>query len=153
MQLTAELLSELMGEALVEARMAERVGEVPVGAVLYHSGTIIARAHNLTEQNHDASCHAELLAMRAGAQKLNNWRLNDSLLVVTLEPCTMCAGAIKLGRVETVVFGAHDPRGGGVGSLYDLLQDPRTGAPPRVISGVRSDECVAVLREFFARKR
>ncbi len=142
-----------MSAALKQAQLAASCGEVPVGAVLAHAGKIIAEAHNLTETNHDATCHAEILVIRQASRTLENWRLADSILVVTLEPCGMCATAIKLARIPTLVFGIADPRAGAVGSLYDLSQDSRTGPPPRVISGVRAEECRELLRSFFEKRR
>ena len=142
-----------MDRALRQAELAAQRGEVPVGAVLAHKGGIIAEAYNLTESEHDASAHAEMLVMRKGSQVLQDWRLSGTVLAVTLEPCSMCCGAIKLARIPTVVFGVFDPKAGAMGSLYDLSQDTRTGAPPRVISGVRAGECRLLLQRFFEERR
>ncbi len=142
-----------MQEALIEAKKAAAIGEVPVGAVIAHQGNIISRAHNLTESEKDATSHAEVLAIRAASKILGNWRLSEATLVVTLEPCTMCAGAIKLSRIPTIVFGTLDPRAGGMGSLYDVSADPRTGPVPRVVTGVCEEECSRVLKEFFSKLR
>ena len=142
-----------MQEALIEAQKAAALGEVPVGAVIAHNGSIIARAHNLTESETDATGHAEILAIRAASKVIGNWRLSEATLVVTLEPCTMCAGAIKLSRVSTVVFGTLDPRAGGMGSLYDVSADTRTGPPPRVVTGVCEETCRKILKDFFLKLR
>ncbi len=151
--ITPEYIDYLMSNAYSEAHKAGRLGEVPVGAVVSCGDRIISRAHNLTERLHDATAHAEILALQVASAKLKSWRLNDSILCVTLEPCTMCIGAIKAARVPVVIFGASDPRAGAVGSIYDLAIDSRTGTPPRVISGIREKECAEILREFFAKRR
>lgn len=153
METTPEFLEWLMRHALEQARAAESLGEVPVGAVVAVGGEIVARAHNLTESLKDPSAHAELLAIRSATAKAENWRLSDAVLCVTLEPCSMCAGAIKLSRIPLLVFGAPDPKAGAVGSLYDLLADPRSGPAPRVITGVLADECGSILTTFFSRRR
>ncbi len=151
--ISPELLNGLMDQALREAQKAAAIGEVPVGAVFYYEDRVIASAHNLVETNHDASAHAEILVMREAAKVIGDWRLEKGILCVTLEPCTMCGGAIRLSRVGTVVFGARDPRLGAVGSLYDVCQDPRLGALPRVLSGVKERECGDLLSSFFAALR
>lgn len=142
-----------MDEALAEAAIAGNAGEVPVGAVVWKAGEIISRAHNLTESRSDVSAHAEVLALRHAGSLLRNWRITESILCVTLEPCTMCIGAIRLARVPVVIFGASDPRAGAAGSLYDLALEERLGPAPRVIRGVSEDECAKILNEFFARRR
>lgn len=142
-----------MNSALKLAAHAASLGEVPVGAVLWHNGKIISSQHNLVETNHDASAHAEILVMREASSILGDWRLNDAILCVTLEPCTMCSGAIRLARVGTVVFGAADPRLGAIGSLFDICEDPRLGAVPRIIRGVKEKECGQILSDFFAKVR
>jgi len=143
----------LMQEALIEAGKAASLGEVPVGAVVYHGGSIIARAHNRTESDSDATSHAEVLAIRDAGKVLGNWRLQEATLVVTLEPCTMCAGAIKLSRISTVVYGASDPRAGGMGTLYDVTADTRTGPAPRVVTGISEEQCKTILKDFFLKLR
>ena len=142
-----------MDKALALAALGASLGEVPVGAVIWHDGKIISAHHNLVETNHDASAHAEMLVMREAADILSDWRLNQTILCVTLEPCTMCSGAIRLSRVGTLIFGAADPRLGAVGSLFDICEDPRLGALPRVIRGIRANECGMLLSEFFTKIR
>jgi tRNA(adenine34) deaminase len=143
-----------VGAALVEARAALALGEVPIGAVvLGPSGAVIASAHNERENGQDATAHAEVLALRRAGQALGSWRLDGCTLAVTLEPCTMCAGALVLARVQRLVFGAWDPKAGAVGSLWDVVRDRRLNHRPEVVSGVREDDCSALLAEFFAAKR
>jgi tRNA(adenine34) deaminase len=140
--------------ALVQARAARDAGEVPIGAVvLSASGALIASAHNEREANHDPTAHAEVLALRRAGAALGSWRLDGCTLAVTLEPCTMCAGAIVLARVSRLVFGAWDPKAGAVGSLWDVARDRRLNHRPEVAAGVREAECGALLAEFFATKR
>lgn len=142
-----------MARAIAEARKAEAVAEVPIGCVIVHDGRIIARAHNLRESRQDPAAHAELLAIRKAARRLASWRLLDTTLYVTLEPCLMCMGAIILARIPTVVFGCYDPKAGAAGSLYDLSVDPRLNHNCTLISRVREQECSALLTEFFAALR
>jgi tRNA(adenine34) deaminase len=135
---------------------AERGGEidVPVGAVILDSRqTVIARASNRREADGDPTAHAELLALRSAARAVGGWRLIGCMLVVTLEPCTMCAGAVTAARVDRLVFGATDPKAGAVGSLWDVVRDRRLNHRPEVIGGVLADECGALLRAFFASRR
>lgn len=153
MKLDSSLLEGLMDAALVQAQEAFMANEVPVGAVVAYQGEVIAAARNSMETLKDATAHAEVLAIRKAAEKLGDWRLKDCILVATLEPCTMCTGALRLARVPVVVFGLRDPRGGALGSLYDLSQDERWGAPTRVISGVHQDKVKELLQNFFARRR
>jgi tRNA(adenine34) deaminase len=128
--------------------------DVPVGAVILdEAGTVLARARNRRERNHDPTAHAEIVAIRQAAAALRRWRLTDLTLVVTLEPCTMCAGAVIAARLGRLVYGAEDPRAGAVGSLWDVLRDRRLNHHPEVIGGVLADECGAVLRDFFAARR
>lgn len=128
--------------------------DVPVGAViLAANGAVLAQGHNLREATADPTAHAEVVALRAAGQALRRWRLEDATLVVTLEPCTMCAGALLAARVARLVFGAADPRAGAAGSALDVLQDPRLGRPVEVIGGVLAPECATLLQEFFARRR
>ncbi len=139
--------------ALAEARRAEGT-DVPVGAVILDSaGTVIARAANRREADGDPTAHAELVAIRAAAKVAGNWRLIGCTLVVTLEPCTMCAGAVTLARVDRLVFGAADPKAGAVGSLWDVVRDRRLNHRPEVVGGVLADDCGALLRSFFAARR
>ena len=128
-------------------------GEVPVGAVLARRGEALAAAGNERERRRDPTAHAELLAIRAGAELLGGWRLPDTALYVTLEPCPMCAGAIVLARIPTVVFGAQDPKAGAAGSVLDVFAEPALNHQPRVIAAIREEECVGLLREFFRARR
>jgi tRNA(adenine34) deaminase len=128
--------------------------DVPVGAVILdEAGTVIARARNRREIDHDPTAHAEIVAIRQAARVLGSWRLTGLTLVVTLEPCTMCAGAVTAARLARVVYGAEDPKAGAVGSLWDVLRDARLNHRPEVIGGVLASECGALLRDFFAVRR
>jgi len=141
-----------MVHALAEA--AKSGEDVPVGAVIIDGdGQVIGAGHNEREAKHDPTAHAEIVAIRKAAEAKGSWRLDDCTLVVTLEPCVMCAGAIVSARIPRLVFGAWDERVGASGSLYDLTRDARLGAPLEVIPGVMQDECAEQLREFFASKR
>src|SRR4051812_46637275 len=142
-----------MAAALAEAREAEAHGDVPVGAVIVHDGAILAAGHNERERLQDPSAHAELLAIRRASAALGSWRLPDTTLYVTLEPCAMCAGAIVLARIPRVVFGTADPKAGAAGSVLHVLAEPRLNHRPVVESGPLADECAAVLRAFFAVRR
>jgi len=143
-----------MGVALDLARGAAARGEVPVGAVvLSPDGSVIASAHNEREASHDPTAHAEVVALRRAGAALGSWQLSGCTLVVTLEPCTMCAGAAVLARVSRLVFGAWDPKAGAVGSLWDVVRDRRLNHRPEVIAGVREAECSALLADFFAARR
>ena len=142
-----------MALALAQARAAGAEGEVPVGAVVVADGRIVAARHNEREATKDPTAHAELLALRDAAAALGGWRLSDATMVVTLEPCPMCAGALVSGRVGRLVFGAADPRAGACGTLYNLCSDPRLNHELPVTQGVRADECGALLTSFFAAKR
>lgn len=142
-----------MGQALGLAREAFELDEVPVGAVIVHEGRVIAAAHNRCEQLRDATAHAEMMAITQAAESVGDWRLENCVLYATLEPCIMCAGAILQSRISRVVFGAMDPKGGAVGSMFNLLDDSRLNHRCDVVSGVRADECGAMLTEFFQGKR
>jgi tRNA(adenine34) deaminase len=145
---------DAMGLALDEARSAAVHGDVPVGAVaLANDGQVIGRGHNRREADGDPTAHAELLALRQAASALGTWRLTDVTLVVTLEPCPMCAGALINGRVGRIVFGATDPKAGSCGSLYNLCVDPRLNHEVAVTAGVRSAEAADLLARFFAGQR
>ncbi|MFN0092278.1 MAG: nucleoside deaminase [Acidimicrobiales bacterium] len=144
---------EAMGAALEEAAAAAGHGDVPVGAVALVDGAIVARAHNERERRGDPTAHAELLLLQAAAAQVGGWRLSGVTVVVTLEPCVMCAGALVAARVERVVFGADDPKGGGCGSLYNVCADPRLNHEPIVTPRVRSQECGELLTRFFAERR
>jgi len=142
-----------MQQALEEARAAARAGEVPVGAVVVRDGVIVARAQNRMMRDGDATSHAELLALRDAARLLGDARLTECTLVVTLEPCAMCAGAIVLARVGALVFGAWDDKAGMCGSVGDVVRHPRLNHRPEVRGGVMAQESGALLREFFTRRR
>jgi tRNA(adenine34) deaminase len=142
-----------MADALAEAHAAAAHDDVPIGAVLVHDGQVIARGHNRREVDLDPTAHAELIALREGARALGTWRLDDCTLYVTLEPCTMCAGALVLARLGRLVFGADDPKAGAVGALYDIPRDPRLNHRVEVVRGVQADACGEVLRAFFRARR
>ncbi|RSK31649.1 tRNA adenosine(34) deaminase TadA [Bhargavaea beijingensis] len=135
--------------AILEAKKAEAIGEVPIGAVIVRDGEVIAASHNLREQDQEATAHAELAAITEACRKTGSWRLEDTVLYVTLEPCPMCAGAILQSRIPRVVYGARDPKAGCVDSLYRLLDDPRFNHRCDVTEGVLGKECGALLTEFF----
>ena len=139
--------------ALDEARAALAHGDVPVGAVALAGGEVVARAHNERELRSDPTAHAELLALRAASEALGTWRLGGVTIVVTLEPCPMCAGALVAARVGRLVFGAPDPRAGACGSLYNLCADPRLNHELQVTGGVLGDDAAQLVREFFAVRR
>ncbi len=144
----------LMGVALTEAALALDHDDVPVGAlVIDEHGTVIGRGHNRREVDADPLGHAELAALREASAHVGGWRLDGCTLVVTLEPCTMCAGALVQARIATLVYGADDAKAGAVVSLFDAVRDPRLNHTPQVIRGVRAEECSALLREFFAQRR
>jgi tRNA(adenine34) deaminase len=142
-----------MGLALAEATKAAKGGEVPVGAVLIHNGQVMARGANAMVSAKDATQHAEMRAIKGAAYAIGDTRLTTATLYVTLEPCAMCAGAILLARVGRVVFGAWDEKAGMVGSVYDLLRNPRLNHRPEVQGGVREEECGNLLRDFFRARR
>lgn len=135
--------------ALEEAKKAEALGEVPIGAIIVHDDKVIARGHNLRETTKNATTHAELSAIQDACLEAENWRLEETTLYVTLEPCPMCAGAILQSRIPRVVYGARDPKGGAVHSLYELLTDSRFNHECEVVEGVLKDECGAILTSFF----
>jgi len=142
-----------MEAALEEARLAAAEGEIPVGAVAVHDGRVIARAHNRREQAHDACAHAEILLLREAGAALGSWRLTDVDVYVTLEPCPMCAAALVHARVRTLVFGALDPKAGGVRSLFALCEDPRLNHRIEVVSGICAQPCSDLLQQFFTQLR
>ncbi|MGI9604221.1 MAG: nucleoside deaminase [Acidimicrobiales bacterium] len=144
---------EAMAIALDEARSALAHNDVPVGAVVLIGGEVIARRHNERERTGDPTAHAEVLALRDAAAATGSWRLDDATVVVTLEPCPMCAGALWAGRVGRVVYGTDDPKAGACGSLYNLGADPRLNHEYEVITNVRRDECAGLLTDFFASRR
>ncbi len=143
-----------MRAALAEAAAAAGTGDVPVGAVVLDAaGAVVARGRNRREADGDPTAHAEIIAIRAAAGAAGGWRLDGLTLVVTLEPCTMCAGAITAARLSRLVFGAPDPRAGAVGSLWDVVRDQRLTPVPEVIGGVLADECLKIIRTFFQERR
>jgi tRNA(adenine34) deaminase len=143
-----------MRAALAEAALAADAGDVPIGAVvLSATGEVIGAGHNVRERDGDPTGHAEVVALRAAAASVGEWRLSGCTLVVTLEPCTMCAGAAVLSRVERLVFAAYDDKAGAVGSLWDVVRDRRLNHRPEVIAGVLADESSALLDDFFGSQR
>jgi len=142
-----------MGEALAEADAAASKGEVPVGCVLVEEGAVVARGHNLRETLADPTAHAEMVALRAAAERAKSWRLDGVTAYVTLEPCVMCAGALVHARVARVVYGCDDPKGGALTTLYRIGDDARLNHRFDVVGGVLADECAARLRAFFAALR
>ncbi len=139
--------------ALAEAARAQEHGDVPIGAVVVRAGNVIAVGANERELRQDPTAHAEVLALQAAAAAVGSWRVLDTTLYVTLEPCAMCAGAIVLARVPRVVFGTEDPKAGAAGSVLDVLDEPAFNHRPQVDGGVLRDECADVLRAFFAARR
>src|SRR6266850_2905537 len=144
---------QFMEEALAEARVAAAVGEVPIGAILVHKGKILARSGNRTIRDNDPTAHAEIIVLREAARRLSNYRLTNTTLYVTIEPCSMCAGAIIQARVPRLVYGADDPKGGGVCSCFEILSNPRLNHQVEVSAGVLAAEAAAVLQSFFAARR
>lgn len=143
-----------MRAALVEARAALATGDVPIGAVVLDgTGAVVGRGRNVREAEGDPTGHAEVVALRDAARSRGEWRLDGCTLVVTLEPCTMCAGAAVLARVDRIVFGAHDDKAGAVGSLWDVVRDRRLNHRPEVLAGVLAEESTALLGEFFRGRR
>jgi len=142
-----------MQAALREARASAAADEVPVGCVIVHDGLVIGRGHNQVEGLHDATAHAEILAIGAASTALQSWRLNECTLYVTLEPCAMCAGAMILARVGRLVYGTRDPKAGACGSVLDVIHEDRLNHRVEVDEGVLAEECGRILRDFFARKR
>lgn len=145
--------ADFMREALVEAKKAYDLGEIPIGAVLVHDGEIISRHHNRREMDHDATAHAEMLVIREACDALERWRLTGCTLYVTIEPCPMCAGAIINSRIDRVVYGASDYKGGAVESLFNVLSHPGLNHEPEVMSGVLADECSQIMKDFFKMRR
>ena len=148
-----EQYDTFMVAALAQATQAAAAGDVPVGAVIVKGGRIIAAAHNRRIIDADPTAHAEMLAIRAAAAELGDWRLAGCTMVVTLEPCCMCAGAIVLARMDRLVYGAADPKAGAVDTLYELCSDPRLNHRLQVIAGLRAQECSRILTRFFQSQR
>ncbi|WNF37108.1 tRNA adenosine(34) deaminase TadA [Bacillaceae bacterium IKA-2] len=144
---------DFMKLAIESAKKAEEINEVPIGAVIVKDGKVVATAYNLRETEKRAIAHAELLAIDQACKNLNTWRLTDCTLYVTLEPCSMCAGAIIQSRIDRVVFGAMDPKAGCVGSIYNLLSEPRFNHQCEIESGVLAEECGQLLSNFFRKLR
>ena len=145
---------EYMAIAMDEARLAMESGEVPVGAVLIDDeGGVVVRAHNLCESERDATAHAEILAIREAGRRLSRWRLNGCTLYVTLEPCSMCAGAIMAARISRLVYGATDARAGAVDSIFNIPGHPSLAPSPKITAGVMEDECKDLLQKFFTERR
>ncbi len=153
------LFAPAMRLALAEAAAAAdgmdpAAADVPVGAVILDAdGAVMAQARNRREADHDPTAHAEILAIRGAARRTGQWRLTGCTLVVTLEPCTMCAGAVTAARLDRLVYGAEDPKAGAVGSLWDVVRDPRLAHRPEVLGGVLAAECAELLRQFFRERR
>jgi len=139
--------------ALEEARRAEGHGDVPIGAAIFRGDELLSRAGNERELRRDPTAHAEVLAIQAAAEVLGGWRLPETTLYVTLEPCAMCAGAIVLARIPRIVYGTTEPKAGAAGSVLDVLREPALNHRPEVVAGVREAECAALLRDFFATRR
>ncbi|MBU5366634.1 tRNA adenosine(34) deaminase TadA [Enterococcus devriesei] len=152
-RLTEEEKIIFMQAAINEALKAEAIAEVPIGAVVVHQGKIIGRGHNLREHSQDATSHAEMFAIREACKALENWRLEDCQLFVTLEPCPMCSGGMILSRIEEVYFGAYDPKGGTAGTLMNLLTDERFNHRAYVEGGILEEECGQLLTNFFRQLR
>ncbi|HEX8521049.1 MAG TPA: tRNA adenosine(34) deaminase TadA [Tepidisphaeraceae bacterium] len=153
--MTQQQASDAMGLALDEARLAMAEAEVPIGCVILHepSGRIVGRGHNRRENDQDPTAHAEMIALRAAAKTLGSWRLLDCALVVTLEPCPMCAGAIVQARVPKLIYGCGDPKAGAVRTLYQICDDPKLNHCVQIVQGVCAEECAGVLRDFFRQQR
>ena len=145
---------EMMGVALREAKKAQQKGEIPIGSVLVaNNNRVLAAAHNQTITLNDPTAHAEILALRSAAAKIGNYRLLNTMLYVTVEPCPMCMGAVIHARVSRVVFGTRDPRWGAAGSLYDFAADQRFNHQPEIIEGICKQDCKTLIQEFFRQKR
>lgn len=142
-----------MALALEQAREAAVAGEIPIGAVLVRDGKILVADRNRREELNDATAHAEVLVIRQAGELLSGWRIFDSTLYVTLEPCPMCAGAMVQARIDRLVFGASDPKGGAAGTLYNIVRDQRLNHRLEVTSGVMAEECAAILQQFFKKRR
>ncbi len=142
-----------MEQALLEARKAYELDEVPIGAVVVKDGEIIGRGHNLRETCKDPTLHAEMVAIRQAAETLGGWRLTGCELYVTVEPCPMCAGAIVQARIDRLIFGAGDPKAGCAGTLYNLLQDSRFNHQVEIVKGILEEECRQIMKDFFRQKR
>lgn len=145
--------TEYMGLALEEAKKAYAIGEVPIGAIIVKDGEIIAAAHNLRETGHDATAHAEVMAIRQACEKIGHWRLTGATLYVTIEPCPMCAGALVMSRIARLVYGAADYKAGAVESLFNITNHSGLNHQMEVTAGVREEECRTLMKEFFRERR
>jgi tRNA(adenine34) deaminase len=150
---TIDFDERFMTQALKEARRAFQADEVPVGCVIVHDSLIIGRGYNRTESLQDPTAHAEMLAITAAAEHLGSWRLSGCTVYCTLEPCTMCSGALVLARVDRLVFGAADPKFGACGSIFNIVQDPRLNHRMALSQGVLVEDCAAIIQDFFKKKR
>src|SRR5438874_1691628 len=148
-----EVDEPFMDLAIEEAQKAQEAGEVPVGAVIVSGGVVIASGFNQPIRLHDATAHAEIAVIREACLRQANYRLSNATIYCTVEPCMMCAGAMIHARLQRLVFGTSDPKAGSAGSIYNVLTDPRLNHRVNVVSGIREDECAAVLREFFSKRR
>ena len=148
-----DIEAEFMKEALSEARGAAAAGEVPIGAIIVHDGRVVARSGNRTIRDCDPTAHAEMVVLREAARGLGNYRLADTTLYVTIEPCSMCAGAMIQARVPRLVYGCDDPKGGAVRSCFEVLSHPRLNHKVEITSGVLAAECAATIQSFFAERR
>ena len=146
-------MDKFMKEALIEARKAYMLGEVPIGAVIVKDGQVIARGNNLTETSKDPTAHAEMIVIRAAAKALNGWRLPGCSLYVTVEPCSMCAGAMVWARIENLYIGAMDPKAGACGSVFNIAEEDRLNHRIHVERGILEDECSSIMKEFFRELR
>jgi len=142
-----------MFEAMQEAKKAESIGEVPIGAIVEKDGIIIGRGHNLTETSKDPTAHAEIIAIKDAAKTLGAWRLLDCTLYVTCEPCAMCAGAIVLARIRKLVIGTPDPKSGACGSIFNIIQEQKLNHYVEIQTGIRQQECEGMMKEFFKKRR
>ena len=145
--------NEYMGLALSEAQKAYDIGEAPIGAVLVMDGQVIAAAHNMREAWHDATAHAELIAVKEACRLLGRWRLTGATLYVTIEPCPMCAGALVLSRIDRLVYGSSDYKAGAVESVFNIVQNEALNHRMEVTAGIRADECTAIMKRFFQERR
>lgn len=142
-----------MGLALDEAQKAYDIGEVPIGAVLIMDGQVVASGHNMRESWHDATAHAEMIAIREACQKLGRWRLTGLTLYVTIEPCPMCAGALVMSRVDRLVYGSADVKAGAIESIFNIVQNEALNHSMMVTAGIRADECAQIMKDFFRQRR
>lgn len=144
---------EYMALALAEAAKAAAIGEIPIGAIIVHEGQVIARGHNMREQWHDATAHAEIIVIKEACEKLQRWRLSGCTLYVTVEPCPMCSGAIVNSRLERVVYGCPDVKAGGAESIFNIINNPNLNHCAQVVSGVLDEECAQIMKDFFKGRR